>query len=170
MPFGKLFQPREVSEVSLKAFQPQRWAELVREQPWLAWLHKARKRCMLFQWWELLLAHPPWSFYKMFNIENKKSHTDGFQFCCFRIKFQTFYVAGATVIYGRELQAHYTIHTSNLGTFVLSCVSCLLGFSVGVFWTVWDLKTWEAVSEKHGLTQFETCLKCVAPCWTKPWN
>ena len=32
---------RSNCEVSLKAFQPQRWAELVREQPWLAWLHQA---------------------------------------------------------------------------------------------------------------------------------
>ena len=26
-------------------------------------------------------------------------------------------------------EAHYTMHTSELGTFVLSCVSCLLGLS-----------------------------------------
>lgn len=60
--------------VSLKAFQPQRWAELVREQPWLAWPH----------------------------------------------------------------QAHYTIHTSVLGTFVLSCVSCLyLATASGVIFLFW---------------------------------
>ncbi|CAJ1401097.1 unnamed protein product [Effrenium voratum] len=59
--------------VSLRAFQPQRWAEL-REQPWLAWLH----------------------------------------------------------------QAHYTIHTSVLGTFVLSCLSILyLATASGVIFLFW---------------------------------
>jgi len=60
--------------VSLRAFQPQRWAALVAIHPWLTWLH----------------------------------------------------------------QAHYTIHTSVLGTFVLSCVSCLyVATASGVIFLFW---------------------------------